>query len=119
MATLLVDEVLNEMRAALGSAGLAHLLDELPLEILRQRCVILAAWDRRAFDEVQRAAPSLKGSVGTLGALGLSSACYNLEKVAAVSDADGVHVALVALESATIPHIVECFERSAAERRAA
>lgn len=119
MTVLLVDEVLNELRAALGSAGLAHLLDELPLEILRQRCVILAAWDRRAFDEVRRAAHSLKGSVGTLGALGLSGMCYNLEKVAAANDANAVQIALAALESAAIPHIAECFERSAAERRVA
>ena len=119
MTVLLEDEVLNDLRDALGCGPLAHLLDELPLEILRQRCTMLDAWDRREFDEVRRAAHSLKGSVGTLGAIGLSGLCLRLEQMAAAGDADGVQAGLAALESATLPHIAECFGRSAAERQAA
>ena len=119
MDSVFDEQILKNLREAIGLVDLAALLRELPQEIRCQHSALRSGWDARKLESVRVVAHGLKGCVGTLGAMSMSNLCRTLEAAAASHDAARVGELLQPLEAAARACIAESFSRAAAEEQTA
>ncbi len=106
-----VEAMLEDLSEALGAQQIAPLLQQLGDDIARHRQTWLDAWGGLDFDAVRRAAHTLKGSAGAMGAIGLSQACNAIEMAAARGNPAELVAAMQAAESVAQGCIAEAQQR--------
>lgn len=89
MSELLDSEMLNELKEIMED-DFSSLLETFLVESEKQYKAVQAAWQNQNMDELRRAAHTLKGSCGNIGAMPLRDICEGLEHDARDAQTDRI-----------------------------